>query len=120
MTTTFDAAFLADAWPALVDEFGRVATYYARGSGSGSAVTVIFLLNRTLPQYVATGEQIGETAVVKASADDIATPHLDDTFALNGETWAVVDIGRVSPLVEFQVERRSQRNVGQQSGRVTR
>ena len=117
MATTFETAFLAAGRPELMHEHGTTVLYKARGLGAGTSITVMFLPGRTLPQYMGLGEQVAEVAVIEASPADTPQPHVDDTFVRSGETWAVATFAP-GPLVAFQLERRTQRNVGQQGGRV--
>jgi len=96
------------AWDDLVRVHGVAATYKSGGTGAGTAVTILFNRNQTIPGYYPDGEQEVEAARARAAPSEVASPGLTDTFTIGGEVWAVVAVSEKAGLNEMQLERRSQ------------
>ena len=112
MTTKFDASFQGTPWSELADQFGESVTYIANGL-AGVSVTGIWRPGEVMQSYLPDGDQDVSFGVFVANAADIASPSTDDTFTIDGVTWAVVIIGEPGgPVVELQLETRSRRAVG--------
>lgn len=96
------------AWDDLVRVHGVAVTYKASGAGAGTAVTILFNRNQTIPGYFSDGEQEVETARARAAPSEIASPGLTDTFTIGGEVWAVVAMSERAGFNDMQLERRVQ------------
>lgn len=109
--TTFATRFLGTAWDMLVALHGQAVTYTPFG-GSGTSITAMWRPGQMLMGYLPSGTQEVALGVLRASSSDIATPDPRDTVTIQGVVWAVVSIGRRTPVVELQLETRDQRMIG--------
>jgi hypothetical protein len=114
-----DAAILAADAARMVTEFGEPVTYHPDG-GADSTITAIFELNSILPAYYQDGQQHVLLGVLTATAVDVPTPSLLDTFTVRAETWAVKAIQQETAITELQLERREQERVGGQHSYIQR
>jgi len=112
MTTTFDSLMQSAGWPSLVAQFGQTVTYTPSG-GEGSSITAIWHADRTLPNFYIDSQQDVETGVLVVSPDDVMNPNINgDTVTISGTTYAVVELGKLTPLVEMQLITRVRRAIG--------
>ena len=107
------------SWEIFAADFGISVTYTPSG-GSPATITVIWNKGDILPGHVFDGEQLLTTGTLLANAEDIAAPSLSDTFTIGGVVYAVTGIGRTTPFVELQLERRTQVSLGGDAQRLQR
>ena len=112
MTTIFDSLMQSAGWPSLVAQFGQTVTYTPAG-GEGTSISAVWYADRTLPNFYIDSQQDVETGVLVASPADVTSPNINgDTVIIGGTTYAVVELGKVTPLVEMQLITRVRRAIG--------
>jgi len=108
--TVFDEMVQGTAWAAMVLTRGRTVTYTPHG-GQGTSITAVWTESEVLAGYMPDSEQEVRLGLLRASALDVSDPDTRDTVTMDGVTWAVVFIGRTSPIVDLQLETRRVRRV---------
>lgn len=119
MSTMFEQMARGAMWDDLARVHGRSVTYTPRG-GTPVDITAIWNPGQVIPSVYDDGSQAVETGVLRASPADITNPDIEDTFTIDGETWAVKALGRLTPFIELQLERREQERLGGEGARIQR
>jgi hypothetical protein len=87
---------------------------------TNSAVTILLRRNQALQAHYDDGSQEVETSVAQVAPADVSGYGLSSTFTIGSEVWAVKAIGRELPIVEFEIEHRTQVHKGGEGARITR
>ena len=110
--TDFDTMIQGAGWDLLSEVHGTtaksiVASWTPAGAGA-QTVDGLWSPGEIVPGYVMTGEDEIERGVLTMNPADLTgLPAVHDTVTIDGVVWAVVAIGRVSPLSEVQLERKT-------------
>ena len=106
--------FIASTWPALYAVHGQEVTYRPRGvSASDVDVEALWQVGQLVTGYQP--EDIGQVGehfgVLRVRPAELADPHGDDLFVIDGEVWGVAAFGRRTPVVSVQLRRYEQAHV---------
>lgn len=120
----FDSQFQGATWNAHLATFGEPITLTPGATGGPSAATVSAVVERgrILDGVNTDGRSSAAFAVVAIKPGAIAswTPDTRDTVTFDGVLYAVEHIEQLTPVVELQVVRYTQRRIGGGSSFVPR
>jgi hypothetical protein len=112
--TQHQDTFIASSWPALYAQHGQEVTYRPLGvAADDETVEALWQLGALVTGYQP--EDIGQVAesfgVLRVRPASASSPSGSDLFIISGETWAVAQVVRRTPLVTFQLRRYDQAHV---------
>ncbi len=117
MGTMFEQMARGAVWDDLARVHGRTVTHNPKG-GTPVDITAIWHPNQIIPGVYDDGTQTVEMGVLVVNP--ASTPGIEDTFMIDGETWAMKSLGRLTPFIELQLERREQERLGGEGARIQR
>lgn len=109
--TNFNDEFQTDALPD-IDEMWGTSAVRTSPDAATETVTGRWSPGEVLPGYFPDGKQEIESGVWRVNPANLATWSMEDTWKIDGKTFAVIRLGSTEPVLEFQLERRTEVRTG--------
>lgn len=109
--STFSTAFAA-ARAMLDSHFGVTFSWTPKGRAAVTGLTGRWSPGQVLRNYYPDGSQEIALGVLRAAPSTLPGASIEDTVTIGGEVYAVKEFGNRAPVLELQLERRTQVRLG--------